>query len=79
VGKLPLKKLEKLFIEILAYAENDWEITLSGNGTNASEAVNVVYAVLDILENGGRKWHKANQYKISQRAKILRKEFGDPA
>ena len=38
-----------LCADIFAHAELDYEITLHGNGTNASEASNVALELLDIL------------------------------
>lgn len=69
--------LEELCVSIFAHCENDYEVTLSGNGTNAFEASNVALAVLDALHGDGRKWCKENEKRISKCAAELRKEYGD--
>lgn len=69
-----IKDLEDLCIEIFAHAENDYEVTLSGNGTNAFEVSNVASAILDILHVDGRKWRRDNEKRISKRAAELCKE-----
>jgi hypothetical protein len=43
------KRLIDLCIEIYACNELDYEVTLAGNGTNASEASNVADEILNIL------------------------------
>lgn len=69
--------IEELCTDIFAHCELDWEITLSGNGTNPCEAGNVAYALLDELYKDGRKWRKQHQAKIALRMKELRKEMGE--
>jgi hypothetical protein len=71
------KELEGLCLSIFAHSHTDYEVTLSGNGTNCSEASNVALAVLDILHGDGRKWRRANEKQIEKQAKKLRKEYGD--
>ena len=71
------KQLEDLCVSIFAHCHNDYEITLSGNGTNACEASNVALSILDILHGDGRKWRKANEKQIEKKAKELRKLYGD--
>jgi hypothetical protein len=71
------KELEGLCLSIFAHSVNDYEVTLSGNGTNCSEASNVALAVLDVLHGDGRKWRKANEKQIEKLAKKLRKDYGD--
>ena len=71
------KKLESLCIEIFAHSVNDYEVTLSGNGTNPCEASNVALSVLSILHKDGRKWRKENTSIIEARASVLCKELGD--
>jgi hypothetical protein len=71
------KELEDLCLDIFAHSFNDYEITLSGNGTNCSEASNVALAILDTLHGDGRKWRKKNEKQIEKLAKKLRKEYGD--
>lgn len=71
------KQLEDLCLSIFAHSFNDYEVTLSGNGTNASEASNVALSILDIIHGDGRKWRKANEKQIEKYAKKLRKDYGD--
>ena len=71
------KHLENLCIDIFAHSFNDYEITLSGNGTNCSEASNVALAVLDVMHGDGRKWRKEHEKQIEKLAKVLRKQYGD--
>ena len=71
------KELEGLCLSIFAHSNNDYEVTLSGNGTNCSEASNVALAILDILHGDGRKWRKQNKKQIEKYAKKLRKDYGD--
>ena len=75
-GKL-IKELEELCVSIFAHNENDYEVTLAGNGTNSSEASNVALAILYIIHGDGRKWERENEDRISKRAKDLRKQYGD--
>ena len=72
-----IKELEELCLSIFAHSSNDYEITLSGNGTNCSEATNVALAIMDILHGDGRKWRKQNEKLIEKYAKKLRKDYGD--
>jgi hypothetical protein len=71
------KELEDLCLSIFAHSFNDYEVTLSGNGTNCCEASNVALAILDVLHGDGRKWRKKNEKQIEKLAKKLRKEYGD--
>jgi hypothetical protein len=71
------KELEDLCLSIFAHSVNDYEVTLSGNGTNCCEASNVALAVVDILHGDGRAWRKKNEKQIEKLAKKLRKEYGD--
>jgi hypothetical protein len=71
------QQLEELCLSIFAHVDCDYEVTLSGNGTNPCEATNVAYVILDILHGDGRAWRKANQKKIDKLAKQLRKNYGD--
>ena len=43
------KQLEDLCLSIFAHSNNDYEVTLSGNGTNASEASNVALSERSVL------------------------------
>ena len=72
-----VEDLEELCVDIFAHAENDYEITLSGNGINACEASGVACAILELLHGDGRKWRDSNEKRISKRAAELRKENGD--
>ncbi|MEK7654373.1 MAG: hypothetical protein AAB345_03830 [Patescibacteria group bacterium] len=72
-----VEDLEELCVDIFAHAENDYEVTLSGNGINASEASGVALAILDLLHGDGRKWRDSNEKRISKRATELRKELGE--
>jgi hypothetical protein len=64
-------KLIDMCVDIRAHAENDYEVTLGGNGTNACEASNVVREILSILGVDS----KSLQARISERAKELSEEF----
>lgn len=66
-----INELENLCVEIFAHASLDWEITLSGNGTNPCEATNVALEILDIIHGDGRRWRKSNEKKIVKCAKEL--------
>jgi len=44
-----VEQLLNLCVEIYAFMELDWEITLAGNGTNSSEASNVADEILNII------------------------------
>jgi hypothetical protein len=70
-------RLEALCMNIFAHSDSDYEITLSGNGTNCCEAANVAYAILDIMDGDGRAWRKANQKDIDKIAAKLRKQYGE--
>ena len=76
-GRLIKRLLEELCIDIFAHGRNDRHITLSGNGTNPSEAGNVAYAIMDIIHGDGRRWKKDNDGRIQARAAELKKEYGD--
>ena len=71
------EKLVELCVDIFAHCQNDYEITLSGNGTNACEASNVALSILDTFYGDGRKWRRANQQRIDTQALKLRKLYGD--
>lgn len=71
------QQLEDLCVSIFAHSVNDYEVTLSGNGTNCAEASNVALSVLDILHGDGRKWRKEHEKEIEKKAKALRKQYGD--
>lgn len=68
------KKLEELCIEIAAHADLGYEVTLSGNGTNCSEAYNVALAILDILHGDGRKWMTKNHKRVTAAVRELEEE-----
>ncbi len=72
-----VEDLEELCVDIFAHAENDYEVTLSGNGINACEASGVACAILDLIHGDGRKWQDNNAKRISKRATELRKELGE--
>jgi len=72
-----VQDLEELCVEIFAHAENYYEVTLSGNGTNPCEASNAAHAVLDILHGDGRKWREDNEKRVQKRAAELRKKYGE--
>jgi hypothetical protein len=42
--------LDKLYRETFCCCQLDWEITMGGNGTNASEALNALDAVYNIFD-----------------------------
>src|SRR3989344_3954471 len=71
-----VEDLEEFCIDVFVHCENDFEITLSGNGTNSAEAANAAYAILDLLHEDGRAWRRANEKRINAYAKKLRKELG---
>ena len=65
------KRLDELCISIIAHCRLDYEITISGNGTNPSEAANVAYAILDIVHGDGRAWVKKNEKAISTKIRLV--------
>ena len=68
--KKKLEKLNDLLIEIYAHANQDFEVTINGNGTNCSEALNVAYGVIKILHGSVAKWKSENKNQI--KAEIIR-------
>ena len=72
-----VEKLEELCVDIFAHADNDYEITLAGNGTNPAEASNVATAILSIVHGNGREWIKNNTERIEECATELRQEYGE--
>ncbi len=68
-------KLLDLCVEIYACNELDYEVTLSGNGTNASEAANVAGEILDII--GVKRKDREFKRKVAERAKEMKTEYGE--
>lgn len=60
-------------IEIYAHCENDYEVTLGGNGVNSSEAALVANRILHILEVA----QNSLLARVNRRTKALRKEHND--
>lgn len=69
------KKIEELCVFVFAHSQSDFEVTLSGNGTNAGEASNFALEVLDILHGDGRKWRNENEERIDNEAKKLEERY----
>ena len=66
-------KLIELCVEVYAHCELDYEVTLAGNGTNASEASNFADEVLEILEVKKKKIEK----EISKEVKELKNLYDE--
>lgn len=60
------KLILDLCVDIYAHAELDYEITIHGNGTNASEASNVADELLEIIRVNKRSLDVRIQSRVAQ-------------
>ncbi len=63
-----VNKLLDMCVEIYASDALDWEVTLGGNGTNASEAINVAKEILNIIgvKSGSKKFIRLVDAKVME-------------
>ncbi len=64
--------LEALYKDINIHSDLDWEVTIAGNGTNASEAINVMDGIFNAL--GLPK----PQYTSEERKAVIENAGEDP-